>query len=151
MERIDALKARYARYEETVRQLRKNAPPFAGFWGWGDDPRNDPCHTQFYEDVGVMMEALLSSCPEEAVAYQAARWLLAAPAECGQKDAAWFQYAAQGHCRELIPLLTPAHCAELARLMDETTPRRERLPVQTKIYKQLTRAAGSNREERKWK
>lgn len=141
MERIQALRERYAQYEETVGHLRKNSPPFAGFWGWGDDPRNDPCHTRFYEDVGTMVEALLASGPEEAVVYEAARWLLAAPSECGHKDAAWFQYAAQGHCRRLIPLLTAEHRVELARLFDEICPRRERLPVQKEIYKLLTRCA----------
>lgn len=137
MERIAALKSRYAQYEQEAREVKKNAPPFAGFWGWGDDPRNDPCHARFYEDVGAWTANLAASRPDGAVVYEAARWLLLAPAECGEKEARWFQYAAQGHCKLLIPLLSREQCGALADLFDQYYPRRERLPVQTELYKLL--------------
>lgn len=142
MEQLSALQACYARYEETVTRLYREAPAFAGFWGWGDDPRNDPCHARFYEDVGAIAEAIAASGSEEAAVYQAARWLLEAPAKSGSKDAVWFEYAAQSHCGKLIPLLTAEHCAELVRLFEECYPKRERLPAQRELHKRLRQAAG---------
>ncbi len=135
MERIAALRQRYAWYEETVRELQKTAKPFAGIFGWGDDPRNDLCHVQFYEDIGTMTAQLEDA--EEAVQFAAARWLIAAPTECAVKEALWFQLAAQGHCKLLIPRLTPAHRRELKELFDQRIPRRQRLPVQEEVYKLL--------------
>ncbi len=135
MERITALQTLYARYEETVRELQKNAKPFAGIFGWGDDPRNDPCHVRFYEDVGAMVDSLREA--EEAVRFEATCWLISAPARCAVKEAVWFQFAAQGHGKLLIPKLTPVHRQELRELFEKAVPRRQRLPVQDEIYKLL--------------
>lgn len=137
MERIQQLKERYARYEQEAQAVRQKAAPLAGLWGWGDDPRNDPCHSRFYDEVGALAGELAQA--EEAVVFEAVRWLLSAPEHCECADAQWFEYAAQGHCRALIPRLSREHRALLLEYFDAQYPKRERLPVQAEIGKFLAR------------
>lgn len=132
-------------YEQYPRQLAKviqAAPAFAGVWGMGDDPRNHPCHAQFYEGVEAFVEQLLASNPSEELVFQVTQWILITPARYKGHDAYWYMYAAQGLCMELIGRLTPAHCAQLREAYDEHFPKRDRMPVQEKLYKQLKKSAG---------
>ena len=50
--------------------------------------------------------------------------------------------AAQGHTRQLIPLLTPEHCDALRKEYEDLYPDNARLPVNQQIYALLCDGAG---------
>lgn len=134
---LEQLKQCYAQYAAEAEQAAKEAAPFSGVWGWGADARNDACHTRFYEAVGQWMEVFLRGEPSAEELHKAAEWILCAAAEQGDEQTFWFLYAAQGHCKPLIPLLNKEQRASLRDYYDAHYPKRDRMPVQKEIYKLL--------------
>lgn len=139
---VQKLKERYARYVETAEKVRQKAPAMAGMFGLGNDPRRHPCHEEFYEDVAVWAAEFRAGNPDQTAANEAVSWIVGAAANHRDKDVYWFMYAVHGHCRDLIPLLSPEDCAGLVRFYDENYPRRDRMPVQKEVYRLLKKRAG---------
>lgn len=142
MDMLCRLRERYAMYLEEIAQVRRKAPPFAGVLGLGSDPRKHPCNTTFYEDVGSLAAEFVQSQPGGQETLEVVRWLLQAPVGHEKKDAYWYLYAAQGHCRDMIPLLPPEGCQEMLAWYGKQFPRSKRLPVQEEIYRLLAKRAG---------
>ena len=136
---LKQLKQRYASYEAEAKRVAEEAAPLAGVWGWGADPRNDGCHTRFYEDVEQWMKNFLASSVDAESRYEAAKWIICAAAEQGTEQTFWFLYAAQGHCKSLIPLLSGEERKVLREYYDAHYPKRDRMPVQKEIYKLLSK------------
>ena len=136
---LEQLKERCVQYQAEAEKAAKEAPPMAGVWGWGADPRNDACHTRFYEDAGQWMEQFLAASPSSEELYRAAEWLISAAAEQGNEQTFWFLYAAQGHCKPLIPLLNKEQRTVLKDYYDAHYPKRDRMPVQKELYKLLSK------------
>ena len=139
---LQQLQERYRQYDEEANQVRKKASPADGLFGFGNDPKNHPCHEQFYEDIGKWTKAFLASEPNPEQSFEAARLLIAAPKERSSKESYWMMYAAQGWCRELVCRLDAGGCAKLRTLFDELYPKRDRMPVQQELYKALKKGAG---------
>ena len=139
---LEQLKERYLRYDEEATLVRKKASPADGLFGFGNDPKNHPCHELFYEDIGKWTKAFLETKPNAQDALAAARFLIEAPKTRASRESYWMMYAAQGWCRELVGLLDAAGCAELRTLFDELYPKRDRMPVQQELYKALKKGAG---------
>ena len=139
---LEQLKERYRQYDEEATLVRKKASPADGLFGFGNDPKNHPCHELFYEDIGKWTEAFLQTGPDARDALAAARFLIEAPKTCGSRESYWMMYAAQGWCRELVNRLDAYGCAELKALFDELYPKRDRMPVQQELYKALKKGAG---------
>lgn len=137
MDMLQQLRERYTRYQQELDDAKKHAPLFSGYFGLAGDSRSHPCNRSFYEDVGQWVEAFLQAGPEEEAVYEAAKWILTAPAAHRKEPVFDFMYAAHGHCRQLIPLLSPANRAALKDFYDANYPKRERLPVHKEIYKLL--------------
>ena len=142
MKMVQQLKDRYAKYTEDVAKVYKDAKPMDGLFGWGDDPRKDPCHMRFYEDLEQWAKDFLTSGPDQGEVYEAVRFLLETPAEHRDSHCFWFMYAAQGLAREMIPMLSSAQCAALRESYDDRYPKRDRMPVQKEVYKLLKKGAG---------
>lgn len=138
---LEQLKEIYAIYVQDVAKVYKDAKPMDGLFGWGDDPRKDPCHMRFYEAVQRWVTAFQAEGPEQEAAFEAVRFVLEKPAAHREQSCFWFMYAAQGHIRELIPVLRPEQCAQLRAFYDEAYPKRDRLPVQKEVYKLLKKGA----------
>lgn len=141
MEKLQQLKDIYQKYVEEVAKVYKDAKPMDGLFGWGDDPRKDPCHMRFYEDVEKWAKAFGAETLTRDRAYEAVRFILETPAAYREKNCFWFMYAAQGHARELIPLLDRTQCALLRDFYDDAYPKRDRMPVQKDVYKLLKKGA----------
>ena len=139
---LEQLKERYRQYDEEATLVRKKASPADGLFGFGNDPKNHPCHELFYEDIGKWTEAFLQIGPDAADALTAARFLIEAPKTCGSRESYWMMYAAQGWCRDLVNRLDADGCAELRTLFDELYPKRDRMPVQQELYKALKKGTG---------
>lgn len=138
---LQQLKERYQQYDEEATAVRKNSSPADGLFGFGNDPKNHPCHERFYDDVGKWTKAFLTQKPDPQQNFEAARFLITAPTTCSSKESYWMMYAAQGWCRELVRLLDADGCASLRELYDEMYPKRDRMPVHQELYKALKKGA----------
>lgn len=131
-QQLTRLKALYSDYVNQSREIRRKAPFGAGLFSPQKDPRNHPCHDQFYDAVGALLLQLPEADPTEVV-----RWMLEAPLAHPDEDAYWYLLAAQGHARPLIPRMAPAARRELGAWFAQAVPKRERLPIQEEILKLL--------------
>ena len=138
---LKKLEAIYIGYEEAVTAVYQKAKPGDGLFGWGEDPKKDPCHMAFYEAVERWTADFLSSQPDRDGAFRAVKYLLETPETCRERHCFWFMYAAQGFSRELIPLLGKEQCAELMAYYDGAYPKRDRMPVQKEVYRLLKKGA----------
>ena len=138
LSRIEAL---YDAYLLTAAELEKNRKFGDGILGLRPGPADDPCHQRFAAEL----EALLRECAAEASSAEAAEILQLLFDKADDKrmplSAYWMLIAVQGLGSGLIPLLDKAEAAALLELYSAQYPRRERLPVQNRILKQLARQA----------
>lgn len=147
---IRELKERYRQYGEEAALVRKKAKPTDGLLGFGNDPRNNPCHQRFYEDVGQWTKEFLATQPDPEDSLEAARFLIAAPKTCGSEESYGMMYAALGWCRELVDRLDGEGCAELGALLEELYPKRDRMPVQLELLKTLNKKSGRKENPPAW-
>ena len=138
---LQRLKDRYETYVQQSRAVRENASAMDGFLGFGADPRKDPCHVAFFQDVERWVAEFRQTEADAETVYAAVEFILAAPSQYKKEDAYWFMYAAQGLCKDLIPSLTKEHCKELAHMYDRDFPKKERFAAQDGVYKALSRGA----------
>ena len=131
----------YRTYAEQSARILRDAKPLDGLFGFGDDPRKDPCHMRFYEDAERWAKRFLASEPTGEALYEAVRFLLQTPDVYREKSCFWFMYAAQGFARDMIPKLDSIQCSQLRELYDALYPKRDRMPVQTEVYKLLKRGS----------
>lgn len=146
MDMLQQLQERYGRYIEEANAVTADAPAMAGLWGFGSDPRKNPCHMAFYKDVEQWVQEFRASGPDSRILFQAVRWILCAAAEHRNQPAYGYLYAAQGLCRELIGLLTKEQCGELLAFYDAHYPRQDRMPVQQEVCKLLQKGSGKKRK-----
>lgn len=138
---IQQLKDIYSQYVADVAKVYKDAKPMDGLFGWGDDPRKDPCHMRFYEDVESWIGSFAAQNPDRAQVYEVVRFLVETPAQYREKHCFWFMYAAHGLLPDLIGYLDRAQCLQLREFYDEAYPKRDRMPVQKNVYKLLKKGA----------
>jgi len=148
MPQLEELQHLYAAYEKKAANVHKNAPRYAGIFGFGNDPRNHACHEMFYEDVGAWVRDFLQEGPVHQEAARAVRWILEAAVLCQNPDICGYFYAAQRHTLNLVPCLDREESRELLEWYDRSYPEKERMPVQQEIFSLLRRQAGVNTEQR---
>lgn len=141
MTMLERLKARYGQYEQESRQAVEKAKPTDGLFGMGNDPRKDPCHDRFYEDVAAWVQEFLETAPDPQAAADAAEWILRAADAHREQEVYWYMYAAQGHALELIRRMPQSRSETLLRWYDEAYPKIERMPVHREVYKLLRKVA----------
>ena len=140
MDMLEELQKRLLAYDEKASQVKKNIKGLAGIWGMGEDPRNHPCHEEFYNEIEVWTREFLGSQPDAGTVAEAAKMIIAAAAERREMDSFWFTYAIQAHAIPMISWMDAASCRELAKFYDSLYTKLERLPVQRELYKKLTKA-----------
>ena len=138
---MEQLRQRYEQYQQEARDAVQKASPWAGVLGFGNDPRKHPCHDAFYTDVGNWTEAFLGSKPTAAQAAEAAKWIIQAAQMHRNEETFLYLFAAQGHARQLIGLMTAEDCKELQMWYDTAYRKAERMPVQQEVYKLLKKGA----------
>ncbi len=141
---MELLEKRYETYVEDLKAVYAAAGPTDGLFGWGDDPRKDPCHMRFYEDVQQWVKDFQGKGPSQQEVFAAVRYILETPAKYREQHCFWFMYAAHGLVRSLIPQLSREQCALLRTLYDDQFPKRDRMPVQKEVYKLLKKGAGQS-------
>ena len=134
---MEKLQQIYSQYIQAVGQVYREAKPMDGLFGWGDDPRKDPCHMRFYEDVEQWVQDFLKTAPDPEELFQAVRYILREASLHQGEHCFWFMYAAHGLTRSMIPGLTKEHCNDLRSFYDECYSKRDRMPAQNEVYKLL--------------
>lgn len=134
---LTKLKSIYADYDKAVQEVRKNARAFDGILGLGKDPRKDACHDMFYQAVGAWVTEFLAAEPAQEELLEAALYITETPAAHEGKECFWYMYAAHGHLKPIIPLLTPESRAAVAERLDGNYKKRDRMPLQKEILKLL--------------
>lgn len=141
MDMLNILQQYYEAYDEKATQVRLQTKGFGGIWGMGEDPKNHPCHVEFYHGVAQLVTDFLTSEPESSVVYEAAQFILGAANQRRERDSYWFAYAAQAHVVPMIEWMSPEDCKSLSQWYDTQYKKLERMPVQRDMYKKL-RARG---------
>lgn len=141
MEFLNQLKEYYEKYDAKALKVKQETKGFGGILGMGEDPRNHPCHVEFYEGVEQMVREFLASGPVSAEVAAAARFILEAANVRREAQSYWFTYAAQGHVIPMIPYMNAADCKALADWYDGVYTKLERMPIQRELYKKLRKAA----------
>lgn len=131
----------YTDYAAAVKKVRKNARLFDGFLGLGKDPRNDACHDAYYQAVGAWVQELIATEPDQETAMAAAVYILETPIAYTGQECYWFMYAAHGHIKPLIPLLSKENCKELGSRLEKCYKKLDRMPLQKELLKMLAKAA----------
>ena len=129
-------------YEAQMAQARKNARFTDRLFGGANDPRNSPAHRQFYETVQQLVQEFMAGEPDAQDAAQCVRYLLeTADIYRENQDIYFFLYAIQALAEAPIGRMTPEDCRAQLERYEAIHPRRDRMPAQEKIYKQLKNRA----------
>ncbi len=140
MDIIQELNDCYQQYLALTCTLQAESNPTDGLFGFGNDPKNHPGHEAFYQKVGLLIQEFLSSSPTSEQAEAVAHLLVCTAAQQrSNRLAYWFLYAAQGHVRPVLPLLTPSAAATLVEFYNRHYPRVDRYPVQKEVFRLLKR------------
>lgn len=137
MEVVQMIINRYEQYIEDVSTVYATASPLDGLLGWGNDPRNHPCHMQFYKDIEEMVRHISVEEHNSAISYHIVHFMLTAPLDHKDDPTCWFMLAAQALCKDLIPSLNHEHRNLLKDLLEESYQRRDWTPVQKNLHKLL--------------
>ena len=141
MDFLNQLQEFYQQYDEKAAKVKRETKGLGGIWGMGEDPRNHPCHVEFYEGVQQMVTDFLAAGPESRDVAAAAKFILEAADLRRETQSYWFCFAAQGHVIPMIPHMNGADCKELVQWYDGIYTKLERMPVQRDMYKKLRKAS----------
>ena len=131
----------YAAYLDEAAAAEKNQHYTDGFLGFGKKASDDPCHVRFIEKLTALVKETAESSISSAEMRDVIAFIFQAQQDHREPASIyWALVAAHSAVQEGIPLLTPEDTAALYQQYDSMFRRFERLPVQTKILKQLKKA-----------
>ena len=150
MTELEQIRGIYEAYQETLKQVIRDAKPFAGFMGIGSGPKDDPCHKKFLQDLEAAVRGFLEQGIGEEAAAACAGYILGAQAAVGEDSMSyWTMLAAHGRAEPLLPLLSKESAARLALQYERDVPRRARMPMQEKLLETLRELGGAAAPRRK--
>lgn len=138
---LTSLEEIYTTYDETLTKVRKNTRMFDGFLGLGKDPRKDPCHQVFYDAVGAWVADFTAAEHTQEETLAVALFLVEKPVPYREKECYWFMFAAQGHMKPIIPLLSKESCKTVHDRLEACYKKYDRMPLQKELLKILARNA----------
>ena len=143
MMELSELKAIYDAYGEALAQAHRKSSIFSGFFGQrsADDPRSHPCNRDFYEKTGDWISRFAASAVDEQRMLEVSRFVLNAAVNNEGRPTYWYFLVSQEYITALVPRMMPESCADLAAEYDRNYPKRRRLPIQDRVYEQLSRRA----------
>ena len=137
-EKLAPLQAIYEKYLADVREVAANSKPTDGLLGLGSSPKDDACHTVFYQDVTKELDRLVEDGLSEGEAAAAAEYVLLAPDAHRDNELAYpMIFAASGLANKLVGLLSPKDADRLAIAYSEAIPKPERMPAQSEVLQML--------------
>ncbi len=135
---LSAVQALFLDYVEEAERLEKERKPSGGLFGIGPKSADDPCHDRFADDLEAVLSDFAAGSPGPEEVREVPAFICHAPKQHPEPlSVFWMLNAVHGLTADLIPLLDPRDAALLCRQYDQDFPRRERLPVQKKVYEAL--------------
>ena len=115
------------------------AGPAAGLFGFGEDPRKNACHEEFYNALETAVSDICQSGPSEDEAYSAAMAILSAHIEKKCPNMCmWMLSASEKLAVPLFGFLSPASREKIRIWYDDVVPKRARLPYEKEVYRALS-------------
>lgn len=144
MDAYSEILAHTQRYCSDLNRVLEARRPGDGLFGLGNDPRNHPCHTTFYEAVANTLTQAQSQALSEAETDKIVSLVLHLDEEhrALPEMARLMLQAVQGLVLPLIPRGSVGCAAELSDWYARAYPRQSRLPNQSKVLRALNRRAG---------
>lgn len=144
---LDKLEALYEEYLSEFRRLKQGRKPLEGAFGLGGGPQNYPCHDKFAQDLERLLQDFAARSPSPEEAGRVLEYIyFTAPARFQAEPAVdWMLLAVHGLTLELIGLLDAAQAGPLCRAYGNAYPRRQRLPVQNKLFTALQKRGEQGR------
>ena len=121
---VEELKVLYTEYAQKVKEVRKAAKPFDGVFGFGNDPRRNPCHEAFFQAGGQWAERFAATGPEQEKILEAALFILEEPLQYQEKECYWYMFASHANLKPLIPIMTPETANTVRERFEKLYPRR---------------------------
>ncbi len=138
---LEQLQSCYEVYDVQAKDAKKKESPFAGVFGLGRDSRHDRCHDEFFQKVGELISAFAAEDPPAEEADQVLTWLLTTASQHKNEVTYWYLYCIHGYAIRVLPFASREHCEELYQWYGSEYPKRDRMPVQQEIYKELGKCA----------
>ena len=129
----------YEAYLEEFRRQKKDRKLFDGVFGFRGGPQDYPCHEKFIQDLDGKLKELRSQNPGPAQTAEILRFIYCeAPARWESESTVyWMILAAHSLTPDLIDCLDAPNAQALYDEYQKQYPRRQRLPIQTKILNAL--------------
>ena len=141
MSGTDAVRALYEAYIAKVEQLEREKKPLEGAFGFGNSPKNDPCHEQFAADLEALLRDLLAGNPASDEVREMLQYIYFAPVEHMEpKSVYWMLQAVHVMTVDLAAYLTPVDARTLRDEYAKTYRRWDRLPTHKKALAALDKA-----------
>ena len=139
-----AVQALFRDYIEEAERLEKERKPSDGLFGMSPKPADDPCHDRFADELEAALSGFAAGNPGPEEVLEVLSFVYHAPKEHQEPlSVFWMLNAVHGLTADLIPLLDPDDATLLRGQYDRDFPRRERLPVQKKVYEALKKKSRS--------
>lgn len=140
MEKQKELEGMYQRYYDDLKKALSGAKPFAGLFGFGSGPKDDPCHMRLIEDVKTYVSGLAEQNPTVEDAKAVVTYILTEQKNVDKDSLGyWTLMAAHGAALPLIGRLSREDALTLAEEYGRLVPKRERMPMQDQVLKALKR------------
>ena len=137
---LDKITALYMDYIAKVSELESESSYADGLLGLGKKISDDPCHESFADSLEALLKEFADTAPSPDEVYTILEYICHAPAEYKEPVSAyWMLNAVHGFIIPLTERLSPDNAALLVKNYNEDIPRRQRLPIQKKLYTALIR------------
>lgn len=132
---LEEIAGLYEAYVDEFHRLERYRRPLEGAFGLGGGPQNYPCHETFARDLEELLGRFAAQAPSSDQVGPALRYVYFTAPDRWKLESAvyWMLLAVQGLTLELIPLLDSTEAEMLYKAYQDAYPRRQRLPVQTKV------------------
>ena len=125
-------------YNEALEKAGKTRKLAGGLFDLGGGPGDDPCHDAMDRQVGELTEQFAADGDQpEETALLVTVILQAEKSREWTPAAKWAVLAIQRHTIPLIPKIGPEDRKKLAAWYTDAYPKRQRLPIQKQIVKEL--------------
>lgn len=125
-----------ANYLKKFESVQAKAGPLGGLFGFGNNPKNDSCHTDFFESLDSYIASLTDISPEDAKAV--VMTVMEAALDKTQCDCCHWTFVAAEKCViRLTDRLSAEDKEQLFLWYGKQVPRRMRMPIEKELMQAL--------------
>lgn len=138
MPNLSDLQSIYASYLSEAADVESDVGTLGGLWGLEQRAADHPCHDRFARRTKALLGDIARDHPTSSQIRDILTYIYDAPLENKKfLSSFWMLTAVQGLTLDLIPLLNGDDAQNLWVHYANCFPRRDRLPVQEKVFEAL--------------